>query len=342
MSEKVLYIRADMNSQISVGHVMRCLSVADSAKARGIKTVFIAADDNPVPLVKERGHEIIVLGTDWQDMESELPALEKIIAERGIDRILIDTYQVTDAYLRRVNELARVYYLDDVNAFPYPVYAVINYSNHADESTYPVRYPGTKFYLGCGYAPLREAFKDPHPKKINPSVKNILIMSGGSDPYDMLPQILDALPLKDFETVNAICGNFNNRLDSLKAKYASYPSVHILPSVEKIWRYYEEADVAISAGGSTLYELSSMGVPTITYSFVDNQIPNVRAFDLDGVMPYAGDARGGNVPARVRKLLEEMDDASVRSENSRRLQRLVDGQGADRMVDVLCERPLAN
>ncbi|MBP3265424.1 MAG: UDP-2,4-diacetamido-2,4,6-trideoxy-beta-L-altropyranose hydrolase [Lachnospiraceae bacterium] len=342
MSEKVLYIRADMNSQISVGHVMRCLSVADSAKARGIKTVFIAADDNPVPLVKERGHEIIVLGTDWQDMESELPALEKIIAERGIDRILIDTYQVTDAYLRRVNELARVYYLDDVNAFPYPVYAVINYSNHADESTYPVRYPGTKFYLGCGYAPLRKAFKDPHPKKINPSVKNILIMSGGSDPYDMLPQILDALPLKDFETVNAICGNFNNRLDSLKAKYASYPSVHILPSVEKIWRYYEEADVAISAGGSTLYELSSMGVPTITYSFVDNQIPNVRAFDLDGVMPYAGDARGGNVPARVRKLLEEMDDASVRSENSRRLQRLVDGQGADRMVDVLCERPLAN
>ncbi|MBO4910311.1 MAG: UDP-2,4-diacetamido-2,4,6-trideoxy-beta-L-altropyranose hydrolase [Lachnospiraceae bacterium] len=342
MSEKVLYIRADMNSQISVGHVMRCLSVADSAKARGIKTVFIAADDNPVPLVKERGHEILVLGTDWQDMESELPALEKIIAERGIDRILIDTYQVTDTYLRRVNELARVYYLDDVNAFPYPVYAVINYSNHADESTYPVRYPGTKFYLGCGYAPLREAFKDPHPKKINPSVKNILIMSGGSDPYDMLPQILDALPLKDFETVNAICGNFNNRLDSLKAKYASYPSVHILPRVEKIWRYYEEADVAISAGGSTLYELSSMGVPTITYSFVDNQIPNVRAFDLDGVMPYAGDARGGNVPARVRKLLEEMDDASVRSENSRRLQRLVDGQGADRMVDVLCERPLAN
>ena len=342
MSEKVLYIRADMNSQISVGHVMRCLSVADSAKARGIKTVFIAADDNPVPLVKERGHEIIVLGTDWQDMESELPALEKIIAERGIDRILIDTYQVTDTYLRRVNELARVYYLDDVNAFPYPVYAVINYSNHADESTYPVRYPGTKFYLGCGYAPLREAFKDPHPKKINPSVKNILIMSGGSDPYDMLPQILDALPLKDFETVNAICGNFNNSLDSLKAKYASYPSVHILPRVEKIWRYYEEADVAISAGGSTLYELSSMGVPTITYSFVDNQIPNVRAFDLDGVMPYAGDARGGNVPARVRKLLEEMDDASVRSENSRRLQRLVDGQGADRMVDVLCERPLAN
>ena len=339
MSEKVLYIRADMNAQISVGHVMRCLSVADSAKARGIKTVFISADDNPASLIRERGHELIVLGTDWQNMESELPELEKIIKEQQIDTMLIDTYQVTDTYLRRVNELTRVFYLDDVNAFPYPVYAVINYSNHADESTYPVRYPGTKFYLGCGYAPLREAFKDPHPKKINPTVKNILIMSGGSDPYDMLPQILEAIPLDKYETVNAICGNFNDKLESLKAKYASNPSVHILPRVEKIWRYYEEADIAVSAGGSTLYELSSMGIPTITYSFVDNQIPNVRAFDLDGIMPYAGDARGGNVPGRVAKLLEELDDAAVRNENSRRLQRLVDGHGADRMVDVLCERP---
>ena len=339
MSEKVLYIRADMNPKISVGHVMRCLSVADSAKERGIKTVFISADEQPASLVRERGHELVVLGTDWQDMDSELPVLEKLITDNHIDKLLIDSYQVTDSYLRRVNSLAKVFYLDDVNAFPYPVHAVINYSNHADESTYPVRYPGTRFYLGCGYAPLRDAFKNPHPKKITSSVKNILIMSGGSDPYGMLPAILEALPLDKYETVNAICGNFNSALEGLKAKYLDCPSVHILPRVEKIWRYYEEADVAISAGGSTLYELSSMGVPTITYSFVDNQIPNVRAFDLDGMMPYAGDARGGNVPARVVKLLEDLDDPGVRNENSRRLQRLVDGRGADRMVDVICEGP---
>ena len=224
--------------------------------------------------------------------------------------------------------------MDDVNAFPYPVYAVINYANYAQESSYPVRYPETRFYLGCAYAPLRKAFKDPHPKKINTSVKNILIMSGGSDPYGMLPKILEALPLEKYETVNAICGSYSGQLESLKAKYADVPSVHILPRVDKIWRYYEEADVAISAGGSTLYELSAMGVPAITYSMADNQIPNVRSFDLDGLMPYAGDVRGGNVPGRIRKLLEEMDDAGVRSETSRKLQRLIDGRGADRMTEI--------
>ena len=334
MSEKVLYIRADMNPQISVGHVMRCLSVADAAAERGIKTVFISADDQPLSLIKERGHELVILGTDWQNMDSELPVLTKLIGERKIDKLLIDSYQVTDSYLRKVNELTKVYYLDDVNAFPYPVYAVINYANYAQESSYPVRYPGTKFYLGCAYAPLRKAFKDSHPKKINTSVKNILIMSGGSDPYGMLPKILEALPLEKYETVNAICGSYSGQLESLKAKYADVPSVHILPRVDKIWRYYEEADVAISAGGSTLYELSAMGVPAITYSMADNQIPNVRSFDLDGLMPYAGDVRGGNVPGRIRKLLEEMDDAGVRSETSRKLQRLIDGRGADRMTEI--------
>ena len=334
MSEKVLYIRADMNPQISVGHVMRCLSVADAAAERGIKTVFISADDQPLSLIKERGHELVILGTDWQNMDSELPVLTKLIEERKIDKLLIDSYQVTDSYLRKVNELTKVYYLDDVNAFPYPVYAVINYANYAQESSYPVRYPETRFYLGCAYAPLRKAFKDPHPKKINTSVKNILIMSGGSDPYGMLPKILEALPLEKYETVNAICGSYSGQLESLKAKYADVPSVHILPRVDKIWRYYEEADVAISAGGSTLYELSAMGVPAITYSMADNQIPNVRSFDLDGLMPYAGDVRGGNVPGRIRKLLEEMDDAGVRSETSRKLQRLIDGRGADRMTEI--------
>lgn len=339
MSEKVLYIRADMNPKISVGHVMRCLSVADAAKERGIKTVFISADEQPASLVRERGHELIVLGTDWLNMDSEIPALEKLFSDKKPEQIVIDSYQVTDSYLRKVSKLTKVFYIDDLNAFPYPVYAVINYANYAQESTYPVRYPGTKFYLGCGYAPLREAFKNPHPKKINPSVKNILIITGGSDQYGILPAILDELPLDKYETVNAICGNYNNSLDSLKAKYASFPSVHIHPRVEKIWRFYEEADVVVSAGGSTLYELASMGVPAITYSLADNQIPNVRSFDLDGLMPYAGDVRGGNVPVRVKKLLEEMDDAGVRSENSRKLQRLVDGRGADRMVDIICERP---
>ena len=53
----------------------------------------------------------------------------------------------------------------------------------------------------------------------------------------------------------------------------------------------QEADLAISAGGTTLYELCAVGTPTICYSMADNQLDNVRQFEKDGLMYYAGDAR---------------------------------------------------
>ena len=70
-----------------------------------------------------------------------------------------------------------MYYVDDLNSFLYPVHAVINYAVYANDNFYPVRFPGTSFYLGCAYAPLREAFSDPHPKKINYEVKIMTSMS---------------------------------------------------------------------------------------------------------------------------------------------------------------------
>ena len=65
-----LYIRADMNSEISTGHVMRCLSVADAAKRMGREAVFITADDQPKDLIESRGHRCIVLGSRWNDLEN--------------------------------------------------------------------------------------------------------------------------------------------------------------------------------------------------------------------------------------------------------------------------------
>ncbi len=335
MAGNVLYIRTDMNEKIATGHMMRCLSVADSAKARGADCIFITADDSARNLIAKRGYDNIVLGTEYDDMESELDWLIPLIMERKIDRLLVDSYSVTENYFYKLGEHLDVYYIDDLNSFPYPVKGVINYSNYAHDDFYHVRYPGTKYYLGCGYAPLREAFKNPEPKNIARNVKNVLLMSGGSDPYGIIPQILEKIPEGKYETLNVICGNYNTRLSEIKEKFGNRKELHVYSKVERIWQLYAEADIAISAGGSTLYELASMGVPTITYSFSDNQIHNVRSFDLDELMPCAGDVRGGNVPSRVAYFLDRLENMDERIEKSRRLQRLVDGKGADRLADVV-------
>ena len=318
-----------------MGHVMRCLSVADAAAGLGVRCCFITADDQPLSLIRERGHECIVLGTGWDDMEGEITQLEKVIRDEGIDRLLIDSYQVTEDYLRKVNSLTDVFYLDDLNSFVYPVHAVIDYAIYADDDHYPDRFPGTKYYLGCGYAPLRKAFTEPHPKSITPKVRSVLVMSGGSDPFGIVGDILEAIPIDRFDDINVICGKYNSRGPELADRYKDDLRVHIYPHVADIWELYERADIVVSAGGSALYELSAMGVPTITYSFADNQIPNVSCFDKYGLMPCAGDVRDGNVPENVCRLLEELESPERRADISVRLQRLVDGKGAERLASLL-------
>ncbi|MCR5619214.1 MAG: UDP-2,4-diacetamido-2,4,6-trideoxy-beta-L-altropyranose hydrolase [Lachnospiraceae bacterium] len=336
MSEECLFIRADMNSEISTGHVMRCLSIADAAARMGKKAAFITADDSPKELIESRGHRCIVLGTNWNDLQGELPALEKVIASEKADRLLVDHYSVTEEYLKRLNGLTQVYYLDDLKAFDYPVSAVICYAVYG-EDYYTDKDHKKKYFLGCEYAPLREAFEHPHPKMINDRIGNILIMTGGSDPYGIAEGVLGSLALDEYVSVNVICGRYSGMKERLTELFGDRENVHIYPFVENVWELYDEADVAISAGGSTLYELASMGVPVITYSFADNQIPNVSSFDKKGLMPCAGDARKDDIHAGIIKHLDEMRPPEVRKCISGRLMKLVDGKGAERLAHALLD-----
>ena len=52
-------------------------------------------------------------------------------------------------------------------------------------------------------------------------------------------------------------------------------------------------------------------------------------------MPCAGDVRDGNVPENVCRLLEELESPERRADISVRLQRLVDGKGAERLASLL-------
>ncbi len=95
-----------------------------------------------------------------------------------------------------------------------------------------------------------------------------------------------------------------------------------------------EADLAISAGGTTLYELCACGTPSISYSVADNQFGNVRAFDREGLISCAGDIRSGTVPEMLGKLIAAFD-RNERSARSERMRHVVDGRGADRIAEAL-------
>ncbi len=330
-----------MNPVIATGHLMRCLSIAEAAVEMGEEITIISADEYPSSMVNEKGYHHIVLGTDWRDMKSELPAMKKYIDDNAVKVLLIDSYQVTEEYLRELNTVTKVFYIDDLNECICHVTGLINYACYADDMKYDTE--GTEYYKGCMYAPLRKMFRDCKPRIATKKPDRLLVMSGGSDPCDMIGRTLDVIRdnLPDrYSEMTFICGRYYENPEELKRRAAKGGTdfekrVNIISTVENMREYLEKADVVISAGGTTMYEVCAVGVPTISFLLADNQRYNVNWLNEHEIIPYAGDARTDAVEMNIVDILKRYDDIDTINGYSKRMQGLVDGLGAVRLATLL-------
>ena len=329
-----IYIRADMNEIIATGHIMRCLSIADAAREMGKETEFITADEKPVDILQKRGYEPVILHTDWQRMEDELEVLIPLIQAKEISKLLVDSYQVTKEYLAKLEEYTEVFYLDDLDAFEYPVSNVICYANYYSKLSYNNYGRNIRFYLGTSYMPIRKVYQDCQPKDINKNIENIMILSGGSDNYHMTENIADLFKENEKIQADIICGAFYPDFQGLKDKFAEYQNLHFYQNVSNLDEFMGKADLAISAGGTTLYELCAKGTPTISYSFADNQLKNVQQFQEDELIDYAGDVRFDRVYENIYRLFEKYQDSDLRKKRSMKMQQVIDGRGATRIAEL--------
>ena len=334
----MLYIRADMNKQIATGHIMRCLSIADAFRTIGESVIFMLADEQAVDLLKQRGYDAVVLHTEWNHMEEELPVLKQVIDQYSMDQLLIDSYQVTETYLAALSGWVKTTYIDDLNMFEYPVDAIICYANYWKKFGYQINKKEKKYYLGTQYVPLRQAFWNCEKKIISETADKLLILTGGSDPYNISEQILSSIDPGKFQNIDVICGVYNTNYEQLLIKYANLANVKFHRAVNDIEKYMQAADIVISAGGTTLYELCACGTPAISYAFADNQLDNVRQFKEDGLIDYAGDARQDDIAGNINQYLNQYrTNSRLRKDRSERMQKMVDGKGAMRLAEVLMQ-----
>lgn len=330
----MLYIRTDINGTIATGHVMRCLSIADAARRLGEDITFILADENGREYIESRGFQSIILYTKWDEMEKELSVIKEVIEKYAIKTILIDSYQVTENYLKVLSDYVKTVYIDDLADKVYPATAIVCYMSHWEKLGHIRRYPNKKLLLGLGYVPVRDVFQDLPVKKIKTKVESILLLSGGTDPYDVLSNLLDVITETYSKEIIVICGKYYQNIENLFTRYKNFENIRILKSVENIEQYMQRADLAISAGGTTLYELCACGTPTISYAFADNQLENVISFAEKDIIEYAGDVRYDDIFERIPILVKDYcESVELRKVHSKKMQELVDGNGASHIVE---------
>lgn len=337
----MILFRADGNQTIGTGHIMRCLSIANSARLSGYECCFVLASDDMQSVVENNGFKTVVLNTEYTDLESESDKLQNVIKTFSADVMILDSYYVTEKYMTDIRNLVKLAYIDDLYAFPYPTDMLINYNIYADKERYDILYHKSsikpkKFFLGPQYAPLRNEFSKTGNKIIKDKAENVLILTGGTDNFGISLNIADYIVTNNISDLNFhfVLGKFNENIVKLKEYESKYANIYLHINVTNMSELMNNSDIAISAAGTTLYELCACGVPTITYILADNQIDGSHAFAEKGLMASAGDIRSNlNYPEMLmNEVLNLKDDFSRRKLLSENMQKTVNSNGACEII----------
>ena len=347
----MIIFRADGNRHIGSGHVMRCLSIADAFRRAGEDSLFVMAQDQMKDVVENRGHQVKLLGGSYDQMEAELRAFLSLINTTDPKLIIVDSYYVTEHYFRTLNETKLpVWYVDDYGKTAFPVRGILNYNAYGPEMDYRGLYEGAglcvpRLLLGPTYAPLRDVYRDVPKRVVAKNCKNVLISTGGSDPLGVARKLVEYLQSNQAD--DGLCFHFlvtplNCDREYLFQLPVCADRIVIHDRLNCLKDIILASDLAVSAAGSTMYELCACGLPTINYILADNQIPGCQAFVRLGYMESCGDLRackeqiGELVYSAVRRLSENFEK---RRRMAEAMQSFVDGYGADRVASELLKSP---
>lgn len=333
-------IRADGNEKIGSGHIMRTKSIAAELKKLGAKVLYALADERGKKLINNE-FQSVILSSNYECLDDEINALSSVIKEQKIKLILLDSYFVTPKYFKELKKLAKVAYIDDLDAFAYECEALINYGAFFDKNEYKARQNlAKKYFLGSEFAPLRAEFGSTQKSSKNTQKKQVLLTTGNTDLLGIMPRLLEAFlsdeSLKNLEFL-AISGAFNEHENKLLALSAKHKNIKVLKNPENMAQIMAEADFVLSAGGSTLYELASLAKAVICFSIAANQ-NNIKSWAEAGAMLYAGDAKADShsVVARSVNLLKSLlNDENLAKTLGQKAHFFVDGKGTIRLAKEL-------
>lgn len=304
-----------------MGHLMRCLALA---RELNIRAGFLCQPNEVVQrLVRQAGFSFFPL-PDEKELSNQVINLSPAA-------LVVDSYRVTREELEPVKaEIPLLVVIDDLNDRYLPAHLLINGNVTAPKLGYV---PDKRLLLGPEYVLLREDFRGFPPKKIVRRAKKLMVTLGGSDPRGLLPVILRNLSGLELH-VRVVGPQFTGQEEWVEFKGAGTLELVTDPEMAELMRW---ADLALSAGGSTLYELCATGTPAVALAVAENQAPAARALGEKGHIKYLGfyrEVRGEDLKQAVESLAS---DYLRRAEMSRRGQALVDGLGAKRCAAVIKE-----
>lgn len=326
-------VRTEAGPSVGLGHLQRCLALAHALRALSVNCVFaVSGGADARARAEAAGARALAIdraiGTAV-DVAATLRAARKLQARA----LIVDSYRADGDYLallRRGGALIAA--IDDLAACAFAAHLVVNGGVTAPSLAYRSRFGDTRFLLGPRFSLLRPGFARARPRSVRSTVRHVLVTLGGSGSPGLLARVLRWLePFDRQVSVSVVRGPYMSREPG-----SSRPAARMVDAPASLHPWLREADLAISGGGLTLYELAAAGIPAVAIELAENQRENVRGLAAAGTLAAAGRAGDAGFDEAGRRAVGRLlRDAALRRRMSAAGQRLIDGQGARRVAGAI-------
>lgn len=328
-------LRADASPRMGTGHVMRSLALAQAARAAGHEAIMLGRINvgwvqerlraECIPFVKLAGEA--PLAESPQALLTQLP-------RQGVNPrdtwVVLDGYHFSQKCQEAVRDAGfRLLVIDDYGHLPqYSCDILLNQNPCSKNHTYRGNI-GQKL-MGASYALLREEFRNANLLRRewpeNWVAQNILITLGGGNFADFLKPIASmvARSVSPKAKIRVIQGDMD--ANEIRMAFGHLRrQVEILSRVSDMAELLRNTDLCVTAGGSTCWELCSMGVPFLVVEVAENQREICAWLESNDIAPRFS-------PNSFKALSTNANNTRVS-----RMMAIVDGLGAERTIKAMSD-----
>ncbi len=349
---------------MGIGHIMRCLTLAECLREDGVDIQFVCRDHagNMADFLRQRSVDVALLPrsgsahasaadedyANWLGATQPEDAEQTIQALRGahVEWLIVDHYGIDAEWESRLRAHAdNVLVVDDLanRRHDCDILHDQNFSTSTQDRYRGLIPADCRRLYGPKFAMLRPEYRQkrgsaPHR---DGEVRRILIFFGGSDPLNLTGMAVEALCDPQFRDIHVdlVVGVNNPHRQSLEKSASCRPNTWLYGPQLHLADLMAKADLSVGAGGVTTWERMCVGLPSIVVSIAENQGPACRSLAEASLIEYAGHHSVVQVSDLTSALRRVLARPEALAEMSSRGQLTVDGWGARRIVE--CVHPTA-
>ena len=356
-------IRTDASVNMGIGHVMRCLTLAEALRNNNIDITFISRehDGNLFKFIEDKGFKLKKLKKytkkftvnnvydEWLGLPWEIDAEETktfLCEGESWDWLIVDHYALNDNWEKVQRGCTkRILVIDDLADRKHDCDVLIDQTfGRIKEDYKKLVSKETDLLLGANYALLRNEFYNLRSDALKrrsdfSEVHRILVSLGGTDPDNVTEIILKGLNESQLDNnveIDVLLGSNSPHQGSVR-KYMNKMSLHASLSIDAddMAQRMLNADLAIGAGGSTAWERCCLGLPSLVTINAGNQNNIVNELHSHGVIINLGEYKqltSETIARQVNDIYKDIDKLMLMSNKALKI---VDGCGASRVAHVL-------